>query len=259
MRSLLYLWLCFLIASPAAAQQKQSVDVELVLLADASRSIDDEEIRLQRQGYAWALTHKDVLDAILYGFEGRIAVTYVEWGDENWQDVVVPWQVIANKKDAENFAALLLAAPRRATGPNAIGSAIAAGHALIEGNGYQGTRRIIDFSADSAYTFGGIPPELAREAALSDGVIINGLAVLCRAKDCSGRPVGYDLEKAFADFIIGGPGSFCRHRRRSRQLRQGGAQKTHPGNRLALTSDFSTPQVGRAWRGFGLTRPRRGY
>jgi hypothetical protein len=38
--------------------------------------------------------------------------------------------------------------------------------------------------------------------------VINGLAILCRAEECSGRPVGYDLEAAFADLIIGGPASF---------------------------------------------------
>ncbi len=39
------------------------------------------------------------------------------------------------------------------------------------------------------------------------GIVIDGLAILCR--DCdSGRPVDYDLEEAFASFIIGGPGSF---------------------------------------------------
>ncbi len=30
--------------------------------------------------------------------------------------------------------------------------------------------------------------------------------MLCRA--CSGRPVSYDLERAFAETITGGPGSF---------------------------------------------------
>ncbi len=210
MRPLFAFLLCSLmcLAAPLPAEQAVSVDVELVLLADASRSIDDIEIKLQRQGYASALIHADVLKAIKYGFIGKIAVIYVEWGDETSQDVVVPWTIIEDLKSAENFAANLLAAPRRANGPNAIGSAIAAGHALIESNDIKGQRRIIDFSADSAYSFGGIPIELARAAALSDGIIINGLAVLCRSDNCSGRPVGYDLEQAFADFITGGPGSF---------------------------------------------------
>ncbi len=193
---------------PAAALAAEEVDIELVLLADASRSIDDIEIKLQRQGYALAITDPRVLAAIGNGLIGRIVVTYVEWADEFSQDIVVPWSVIANKRDAENFAARLLAAPRRATGPNAIGSAIAAAHALIGGNDYKGIRRIIDFSADSAYTFGGIPIEDARQAALSDGIIINGLAILCRQANCSGRPVAYDLEAAFAALITGGPGSF---------------------------------------------------
>jgi hypothetical protein len=67
-----------------------SVDLELVLLADGSRSIDDREIRLQRQGYAAAITHPEVLRAIEQGFDQYIAVTYVEWGDARLQDVVGP-------------------------------------------------------------------------------------------------------------------------------------------------------------------------
>jgi hypothetical protein len=198
-------FIAFCISGGAAAQER--VDLELVLLADASRSIDDGEIRFQRQGYAAAITHPDVLAAISYGYEQRIAVTYVEWGDEHSQEVVVPWTVISGLDSATAFANALLAQPRLATGPNAIGSALAAGQALIEGNQIVGTRRVIDFSADSAYSGGGIPISVARAAALAAGIVINGLAILCR--DCeSGRPNDYDLEGAFAAFIIGGPGSF---------------------------------------------------
>jgi Protein of unknown function (DUF1194) len=68
-------------AAMGDARANEQVDLELVLLADASRSIDDGEIRFQRQGYAAAITHPDVLAAISHGYERRIAVTYVEWGD----------------------------------------------------------------------------------------------------------------------------------------------------------------------------------
>lgn len=193
-----------LIGADAAAGER--VDLELVLLADASRSIDEGEIRFQRRGYAAAITHPDVLGAIAQGYEGRIALTYVEWGDATSQDVVVPWTIIDGAKSAITFAEDLLAAPRRAFGPNAIGSAIAIAHALIESNEAEGTRRVIDFSADSAFSWGGVPIVQARAAALAAGIVINGLAILCR--DCSGRPVDYDLEGAFDDFIVGGPGSF---------------------------------------------------
>ena len=190
---------------PAKATE---VDLELVLLADASRSIDAAEIRFQRQGYVEAIASPEVLDAITSGFLGRIAVTYVEWGSANSQDVVVPWTVVDGAASAAAFGDALLAAPRNAFGRNAIGNAIAIGQALIEGNDIEGFRKVIDLSADSASSFGGLPIPVAREAALAADIVINGLAVLCREADCSGRPVGYDLEAAFAERIIGGPGSF---------------------------------------------------
>lgn len=113
-------------ANAERAFAQEAVDLELVLLADASRSIDDAEILFQREGYVAAITHPDILAAIANGFLQRIAVTYVEWGDAAWQDVVVPWTIIDGKESAGDFASELLAAPRKATGPNAIGSALAA-------------------------------------------------------------------------------------------------------------------------------------
>ncbi len=197
-----------IVGRDAAAGER--VDVELVLLADASRSIDDTEIRFQRQGYAAAITHPDVLSAISHGYEQRIAVIYVEWGDETSQEVVVPWSIIDGPESAASFAEILLETPRLASGPNAIGNALAVAHGLIEANEaneIEGTRKVIDFSADSAWSGGGIPILEARATAIASDIAINGLAILCR--DCSsGRPIDYDLEAAFAALIIGGPGSF---------------------------------------------------
>jgi hypothetical protein len=201
------LFLLLGMSTPVSAQKLAPVDLELVLLADASQSIDDAEIRFQRQGYAGAIVHADVLAAIGVDFGGRIAVTYVEWGSEDSQEVVVPWTLIDSREAAAAFAADLMAAPRVANGPNAIGNALAAAHVLIRSNGYEGRRKVIDFSADSAWTWGGVPIEVARAAALADDIVINGLAILCRAP-CSGRPVDYDLEAAFAEQIVGGPGHF---------------------------------------------------
>ena len=189
---------------PILAQQR--VDLELVLLADASGSIDDGEIRFQRQGYASAITHPDVLDAIAMGYDQRIAVTYVEWGQANSQEVVVPWTIIGGKDDAGAFAEALMTPPRRAFGRNSIGNAIAYGQALLESNDIEGTRKVIDISADSANNWNGLSIAEARAAALAADITINGLAVLCRS--CSGRPNFYDLEQAFAETIIGGPASF---------------------------------------------------
>ena len=63
--------------SPATDQRKIPVDLELSFVVDASGSIDQEEIQLQRQGYADALTNPEVQRAISSGFLRSVAVTYI--------------------------------------------------------------------------------------------------------------------------------------------------------------------------------------
>ncbi|GGB33985.1 hypothetical protein GCM10011316_02600 [Roseibium aquae] len=184
----------------------EELDLELVLLADATGSIDEAEIRFQRQGYAEAITDPAVLSAIASNAYGKIAITYVEWGSANSQQVVVDWTVIDGRASAEAFAASLMEQPRLAFGRNAIGAALLKGKELIDTNSYAGLRKVIDLSADSANNWNGPPIAEARAAVINSGIVINGLAVLCR--HCSGRPAGYDLENRFANEIIGGPGAF---------------------------------------------------
>ncbi|ROT96299.1 DUF1194 domain-containing protein [Histidinibacterium lentulum] len=183
------------LASPALAQD---TDLELVLLADASGSIDATEIRLQRQGYAEALTDPAVLSAIENTAYGSIAVTYIEWAAN--QAVVVDWTVIATAEDAEAFAAELMIPPRLASGRNAIGAALLAGLAAIETNDISGWRRVIDFSGDSASNYSGSSIAEARETVLNAGVTINGLPILTE------RPW---LLEVYEREIIGGPNSFA--------------------------------------------------
>ncbi|TGD44149.1 DUF1194 domain-containing protein [Pseudotabrizicola sediminis] len=181
---------------PALAQE---VDLELVLLADASGSIDQEEVEFQRQGYATAITHPDVLYAISSTLTGTIAVTYVEWAAN--QVVVVDWAVIDGPEAAQAFAARLLIPPRLATGRNAIGAALLEGKRLIEDNQITSLRQVIDFSGDSIGNFSGPRISDARAEVLAAGITINGLPILRDAR-------AQDLAQAYADQIIGGPGAF---------------------------------------------------
>ena len=194
------------LAFPVRGAAQTPVSLELVLMADATGSIDNAEIRFQRLGYATAITDPLVVDAIVHSGYGNIALTYVEWADALSQHVVVPWTLIDNAVSAQAFADALLVPPRQAYGRNAIGAALLAGKQLIETNTYQGLRSVIDLSADSANNWNGPSIPDARDAVLASGITINGLAVLCRS--CSGQPIRYDLETAFRDLIIGGPGSF---------------------------------------------------
>ena len=184
--------LLFLICLCALPARGEEVDLELVLLADASGSIDGAEIDFQRHGYATAMTDPEVLRAIQTTAYGRIAVTYVEWAAAGTEDVVVPWTVIADQADAATFASALIGPPRRAYGRNAIGSALLTGLRLIEENEIDGWRKVIDFSGDSANNWNGPPIASARAEVLAAGITINGLAILCRF--CNGRPSGANLE-----------------------------------------------------------------
>ena len=183
--------------------QAQEVDLELVLLADASGSITQFEVEFQRQGYAAAITHPDVLHAISSTLTGSIAVTYVEWAAN--QATVVDWTIIDSDSAALGFAEAVLAPPRLAYGRNAIGAALLEGKRQIEQNRITGSRRVIDFSGDSIGNFSGPSIAAARAEVLAAGITINGLPILCR--DCAGR-AGPGLEQDYAEQIIGGPGAF---------------------------------------------------
>ena len=89
---------------------------------------------------------------------------------------------------------------------NAIGAALLKGLELIAGNGFEGYRKVIDLSGDSAWNPRRPTLAEARVAAAAAGVGINGLAVLC--DDCSGRQGAGNLELEFAERVITGPGAF---------------------------------------------------
>ena len=182
----------------------EEVDLELVLLADASGSISEDEIQFQRQGYADAITDPRVLSAIAGTLYGSIAVTYVEWASNT--EVVVDWTKIDGAESAGRFAQSLRNRPRMAYGRNAIGTALLSGKQLIENNQFVGWRRIIDFSGDSPNSYSGPSIAEARQAVINAGITINGLPILCRFCD---TPLRYaNLAEIYERQIIGGPGAF---------------------------------------------------
>ena len=200
LRLLILLSLC---AHPLAGQERREVGLELVLLADASGSIDAGELAFQRQGYAQAITDPEVIAAITGSLYGTVAVTYVEWAANT--AVVVPWTVIDGAATAAGFAEALTGPPRQAYGSNAIGGALLDAKRLIETNAIDAPRAVIDFSGDSIRNSSGPSIESARAEVLAAGMTINALPIL-RPED--GRRAGANLEAEYAARIIGGPGAF---------------------------------------------------
>ncbi|NEJ89003.1 DUF1194 domain-containing protein [Rhizobium leguminosarum] len=187
---------------PIAQAGGREVDVTLVLAVDTSRSMDFEEIGIQREGYVEALKHKEFIDSVKGGLTGRIAISYFEWAGYVVQDSVIDWQVIETDEDAIAFADKLEARPIATQRRTSISTAIAQGASMIVSSPFQSRRQVIDVSGDGPNNSGD-PVTPARDKAVEAGMIINGLAIMLRPSDA---PNG--LDKYYADCVIGGPGAF---------------------------------------------------
>lgn len=193
------------------ALAEDQVDLQLVLAADISRSLDSAKFRLQREGYAAALTNPKVLAAIGSVPTGRIAICFVEWSGANAQAVVVDWTSVGNAADADALAQRILAAPRLFMERTAIGSAIEYSMAQFGRSPFQAARRVIDVSGDGTSN-AGVEVTIARDRAVSEGITVNGLAILSEVPLASNpthtHPPG-GLLKYYEENVIGGEGAFA--------------------------------------------------
>jgi hypothetical protein len=195
--------------SPKLADTRASaipVDVELVIAVDISYSMDPDEQALQREGYVFALTSKEFLQALRQGAHGKIAVTYFEWAGQSDQKIVMPWRVIDGPESADAVAAEISRAPYRRASRTSISGALRFGKPLFDDSGYKGLRRVIDVSGDGANN-AGPPVELIRDDVLAAGITINGLPIMLK-RPYAGSVDIENLDEYYEDCVIGGPGSF---------------------------------------------------
>ena len=175
---------------------KNRVDLALVLAIDVSSSINKEEWQLQKQGYMRAFLDKEIVLATRSGRCGRIAVCVIEWGDANYQEVVIPWRLLSDSESATAFSLEFsrlehseLYSDQTTYIGNAILSAIK--ELALKNVGFTATRRLIDVSGDgtdqgtASRANGDVSPEThgliaseARDEAAELGIIINGLPIL---------------------------------------------------------------------------------
>jgi hypothetical protein len=203
--------LAFLIgaAGPLTARA-ENVDLLLVLAADVSRSIDEDEFSLQRKGYAAAMTDPRVLRAIAAGGGHAIALCFVEWAGPSEQKIVVDWTVVRDEEAAAGVAATMLSAPRSFVGRTSISAAIDFAMQHLAEAPATGDKRVIDISGDGTSN-SGRPVTEARDEAVAKGVTINGLAIINTQAGpgyaSHTQPPG-GLPKYYEDNVIGGPGAF---------------------------------------------------
>jgi hypothetical protein len=181
----------------AAARADDAVDLALVLAIDSSSSVSADEFYLQTEGLAVAFADPEVQAAIGKGAHGAIAVAVMEWSDPGRQEVDVPW-IVVTPANVGALATRFGDLPRLVDGGGtALGAGIAAAAALFE-NAPPAARRVIDVSGDGRTSAGPVSAP-ARDAAVAQGIVVNGLAIINEEPD---------LVEFYRDNVIGGPGAF---------------------------------------------------
>ena len=194
-------------AAPVGAQQgvKIRVDLELLLAVDISQSMDYEEHEIQRQGYVDAFRHKDVVNAMLSGPQGKIAVMYMEWAGDFDPIPTIPWTIIDSAEAAKKFADTLAEEPIYGEQRTSISRALLTAQDYINNNNITSSRRVIDVSGDGANNAGRLV-EPTRDLVVKSGIVINGLPIMLnKPKEF------YDidhLDRYYKDCVIGGTGAF---------------------------------------------------
>ena len=193
-----------------SARAAEKVDLLLVLASDVSRSVDAEKFKLQREGYAAAISDKRVLDAITAGRNKRIAVLFLEWSGNGNQKVVIDWTPIDGPKAAQEFGDRLIELPRAFADRTSISGGIDFAVAQFPRAPFSAERQTIDVSGDGTNNAGRDVAQ-SRDEALALGITINGLVIL------SDRPLPWNPEHTnppggLANYyrvnVTGGPGSF---------------------------------------------------
>jgi len=209
-RIALALLAALLLSAAVDPARADDVDVALVLVTDVSRSIDDSEFELEKQGYAAAFTDPQVIAAIKGGMVGAIAVSYIEFASAYEVKTVVNWMVIRDEASARAFVDRLTAEPRTYYGRTAISAGIDEAMKNLASSGFEATRKVIDVCGDGTNNNGREVQE-ARDDAVAAGVTINGLAII------NEHPVSWTyahvqppggLDNYYRENVTGGPGSF---------------------------------------------------
>ena len=189
-------------SAPSGVQQ---VDLKLVIATDVSRSINDEEATIQREGMAEAFNSPEVVKAIQSGALGRIAVAMLDWSSPEFNRVVLDWAIIDGKNTASAFADQVRNAPRTPGRRTSISGAIEMGALMLEASEKNiiATRRVIDVSGDGPNNDGRPLSETHKEV-IAQKIIINGLPIM----DENANGYYPNLDKYFAGCVVGGTGAF---------------------------------------------------
>ena len=169
--------LMVLAALAGTVRAETPVAIELVLALDASASMSRDEFDLQISGLAAAFKDPAVLRAVQDLAPLGVAVSVTQWGGPGENRTVVPFTHITTPTEAKAFGFLVsLHSQNFRAATTSIATAIENGVALLDKNGFDGRRRVIDVSGDGQDN-SGLDLDAMRDLALASGVTVNGLAI----------------------------------------------------------------------------------
>jgi len=187
-----------LLARPVETRAEE-VDLALVLAVDASGSVNQQRFEMQKRGYVEAFRNPRVWRAIQSGMRGTIAVQMFQWTGPFLQRQSVGWMIVRDQASAEAFALAIEQGERQLFGGGtSISGAIDHGVRVLEEMPHKAARKVIDVSGDGENS-SGRPARVARDAAVEQGIVINGLPILAF------EPF---LDQHYEQEVIGGEGSF---------------------------------------------------
>jgi len=177
-----------------------SCESAIVFLVDASGSMTQPELDIARRSHAEAMTSFEVLSAVADSASGRVAVAYLEYGDA--PILKIDWMLVDGPEAAGIFASRVMdgGAAAESSTSTALGRALIMADEVLARAPCVTTRLVVDVFGDGASNSG--PNEyLGRNMILSRGAVINAIPLM---RD----PAGNDVDRHFAEFVVGGPGSF---------------------------------------------------
>lgn len=200
--------------SPGRAEPRvaEPVALALVLLTDVSKSIDEDEFGMIKQGYRAAFSDPEVIEAI--AASGGVAISYVEFSGRDEIRLVAGWNVLTDEASTRAFGEAVSLAPRSSAGNTALALSMREAARMLTEGGFGSARLVIDVASDHPWDGG--RPVAIRDAAVAAGVTINGLPII------DDRPIGtIDGRLSFTSYqqpggivaffrreVIGGAGSF---------------------------------------------------
>lgn len=155
-----------------------SIDTALILAVDTSQSVNQERFRLQMDGIAAALEDPGVINTILGGPRGAIAIMLVSWSDHS--HFLLPWTLVRSKQDALDTAGRIRRLPRQVGEYTCMARMLRTlKETVLESVPFNPLKTVVDVSGDGIDNCESEASlTRAKDDVVKTGAVINGLPII---------------------------------------------------------------------------------